>query len=263
MTSNPIRIETGDDIATIILDRPDQGNIINGAMAEALLDAAISCDRDASIRCVVLTGTGRLFCGGGDLLDMRDAGDDKSAYLSKLAGILHLAVVRLQRMAKPLVVAVNGPAAGAGMSLGIAGDIVLAARSAHFTTAYDKVGLSPDGGMSWFLPRLVGMRRAQELLLSGRRVSAQDALEIGLVTQVVDDDALLDEAARTARMLADSAVRAAGRAKALLLETFDNSLEGQLEAELRAITESGSDAESNEGVAAFLAKRRPNFSGAK
>src|SRR3546814_36030 len=155
-------------------------------LARALLQAAIRCDTDPAIRCVVLTGAGKLFCGGGDVQAFSAAGDQVSSYLSELAGTLHMAVTRLMRMAKPLLVLVNGPAAGAGLSLAICGDMVLAARSAHFTAAYGMVGLSPDGGMSWLLPRLIGMRRAQAMIIGNQRVSANEAEAIGLVTRTVD-----------------------------------------------------------------------------
>jgi 2-(1,2-epoxy-1,2-dihydrophenyl)acetyl-CoA isomerase len=177
-------------IATLMLDRPAVGNTIDMALARALIDAAVRCDEDQAIRCIVLTGRGRLFCGGGDVSAFAEAGDDISAFLRELASALHEAISRLMRMKKPLVVLVNGPAAGAGLSLALAGDITLATKSAHFTAAYGALGLTPDGGMTWSLPRLVGRRRAQEIILSNRRVSAEEAAAIGLVTRVVADDAL-------------------------------------------------------------------------
>jgi 2-(1,2-epoxy-1,2-dihydrophenyl)acetyl-CoA isomerase len=170
-----------------------------------------------------------------------------------------MAVSRLMRMAKPLAVLVNGPAAGAGLSLAISGDIVLAARSAHFTAAYGKVGLTPDGGMSWMLPRLVGMRRAQEIIVANRRIPAEEAASIGLVTRVVDDADLSREGAALAAELASSATLAIGGARALLLESHSNGLETQLEREARSIAAAGGTAESREGVAAFLERRAPDF----
>jgi 2-(1,2-epoxy-1,2-dihydrophenyl)acetyl-CoA isomerase len=156
---------------------------------------------------------------------------------------------------------INGPAAGAGFSLAILGDIALAARSAHFTLAYSSIGLSPDGGSTWMLPRLIGLRRAQELSIMNKRLSAEEALQMGLVTRVIDEASLRDEAKVVASQLAVAATRALGRTRSLLLRSFESSLDAQLDAESQAIVESSGDAESREGLAAFLAKRKPNFEG--
>ena len=242
-------------IATLMLDRPAVGNTIDMALARALIDAAVRCDEDQAIRCIVLTGRGRLFCGGGDVSAFAGAGDDLSAFLRELAGVLHEAISRLMRMKKPLVVLVNGPAAGAGLSLALAGDITLAARSAHFTAAYGALGLTPDGGMTWSLPRLVGYRRAQEIILGNRRVSAEEAAAIGLVTRVVADDALEAAGAELAANLARASTAALGAARQLLLDSFGAQLEDQLEREAQAIAAAGATPEARAAIAAFLAKR--------
>ena len=262
MTDAPVLFAHDGEIATVTLNRPAAGNALDRASAEALLDIAIRCDLDPAIRCVVLRGAGKLFCGGGDIGGFGNAGDDIGAYLSKLAGVLHMAIVRLMRMPIPMLVAVHGPAAGAGMSLALAGDYVIASRSASFTTAYGAIGLTADGGMTWLLPRLVGMRRAQDLLLTSRKVRADEAMALGLVTRLVDDDAFDGEVAAMAHKLASGPINAMGRTKALLLETLGESLEGQLEREVRMLTQSGLDAESREGLAAFRNKREANFKGA-
>ncbi|WEK07766.1 MAG: enoyl-CoA hydratase/isomerase family protein [Candidatus Pseudomonas colombiensis] len=173
--NDDVLLDLDGPVANLTLNRPQRGNAIDLPMAQALLRAAIRCDQDPAIRCVVITGAGRLFCAGGDLGAFTASGDEVPGFLSELAGVLHLAISRLMRMAKPLVVLVNGPAAGAGMSLSLLGDIVLASGSAHFTPAYSGIGLSPDGGLSWHLPRLVGLRRAQEILLLNRRLDAAQA----------------------------------------------------------------------------------------
>jgi 2-(1,2-epoxy-1,2-dihydrophenyl)acetyl-CoA isomerase len=242
-------------IATLTLDRPAVGNTIDMTLARALRDAAVRCDGDDTIRCVVLTGRGRLFCGGGDVSAFAEAGNDISAFLHELAGVLHQAISRLMRMRKPLVVLVNGPAAGAGLSLALAGDITLAGRSAHFTAAYGALGLTPDGGMTWSLPRLVGYRRAQEIILANRRVSAEEAAAIGLITRAVADDALGAEGAELAASLARMSTVALGGARQLLLESFGATLEDQLEREARAISAVGATSEAQVAIAAFLAKR--------
>ena len=179
MNGEAVALEIGDGIATITLDRPAAGNTVNMDLSYTLLKAAIRCDADDSVRCVVLTGRGKLFCGGGDITSFPEAGPDATAYLSELAGVFHMAVSRLMRMRKPLLTLVNGPAAGAGLGLAICGDIVIAARSASFVAAHGTVGLSPDGGLSWLLPRMIGMRRAQEMIVTNRKVDAREAEEIG------------------------------------------------------------------------------------
>ncbi|MFW2830094.1 enoyl-CoA hydratase/isomerase family protein [Sphingomonas sp. ID0503] len=261
MRDLPLLVEVEDGIARLTLNRPEAGNAINLEMARALVEASIRCQTDPAIRCVVLTGTGRLFCAGGDVSLFASAGDRISALLSELAGTLHMAVARLARMPKPLLVLVNGPAAGAGLSLAISGDVVLAGRSAHFTAAYGAIGLTPDGGMSWMLPRLVGLRRAQEIILTNRRIKAEEAEAIGLVTRLVDDDQLAAEGKAVATTLSEAAVGAIGAARALLQDSFGNGFESHLESETRSISAAGASAECKEGLAAFFAKRRPLFKG--
>ncbi|MFN3817723.1 enoyl-CoA hydratase/isomerase family protein [Blastomonas sp.] len=261
MNDLPVLVSFDAGVATLTLNRPETGNTINMDMAQALLQAAIRCDTDGAIRCVVLTGSGRLFCAGGDLSSFADAGTNVAAFLSQLAGTLHMAVSRLMRMRKPLVVLANGPAAGAGLSLALAGDIVLAAPNAHFTAAYGAVGLSPDGGMSWLLPRLVGMRKAQQMIISNRRVGADEAAEIGLVSHVVSAEELTSEGMKQASLLASGATGAIGAARALLLDSYGDSFEGHLDREARSISALGTTDESREGIAAFLEKRRPDFIG--
>jgi|SRR5208337_3522884 len=253
--SVPISFRLDKGVATLTLDRPEQGNTIDLPMARALLEAALRCDEDAAIRCVVITGSGKLFCGGGDVGSFALAGASISSFLSELAGTLHMALSRFARMPKPLVTLINGPAAGAGLSLAIAGDIALAARSAHFTAAYGALGLSPDGGMSWRLPRLVGLRRAQDIILTNRRVPSDEAAAIGLVTRVVEDDRLYTVGADVAGQLANASTAALGAARNLLLGPFESELEAQLERETRSIAALGGSDETRALVAAFLERR--------
>ena len=260
--TGPLIVDVVDNVAWLTLNRPDAGNALGMPMANALVDASIRCQTDTAIRCVVLTGAGRLFCAGGDVSLMRASGDQVPATLSKLAGTLHMALARLARMAKPLLVLVNGPAAGAGFSLAISGDVVLCARSAHFTAAYGSLGLTPDGGMSWMLPRLVGLRKAQEIILTNRRIKADEAERIGMVTRVVDDEALLDEGRKTAARLVASPVAALGSARALLRESFSSGYETQLEREASSISIAGGLPECREGLSAYFDKRSPDFKGA-
>ncbi|MBV2150794.1 enoyl-CoA hydratase/isomerase family protein [Sphingobium sp. AS12] len=250
-----------DGIGRITLDRPEAGNAITLPLARALLAAAIRCQNDEAIRCIVLTGNGRLFCAGGDVQLLAGAGDKRSEVLSELIATFHAAVARLARAPKPLVTLVNGPAAGAGFSLAMLGDVVIGARSAHFTAAYGAIGLTPDGGLSWLLPRLVGLRKAQDIILTNRRIKGDEAEAIGLVTRIVDDEAVATEGLKVATALADAPVEALAASRALLADSFETGLETQLDRELRSMAMAGAGRESEEGLSALLAKRPANFRG--
>jgi 2-(1,2-epoxy-1,2-dihydrophenyl)acetyl-CoA isomerase len=223
--------------------------------------AADECDTDASVRAVVLTGTGKMFCAGGDLKEFHGYGDSISRKLKEITTYLHAGSSRLARMRAPVISAVNGTAAGAGFSLAIASDLVLAAESAKFTMAYTAAGLSPDGSSSYFLPRLVGLRRAQELMITNRRLTAAEALDWGLVTKVVPDDDLMKEASALAKQLANGPTNAFGVVKKLLIETYGANLESQLELESRGIADMAGTKDGREGISAFLARRTPEFTG--
>ncbi len=258
-TERPLVFHREGPVARLTLNRPKVGNALDLALAQALMEAAIECDEDEAIRCVVLTGAGKLFCAGGDVGSFAAAGDNVAGLLKQLTAYLHMAISRFARMGKPLVTIVNGHAAGAGLSLAILGDIVLSARSAQFTLAYCGIGLSPDGGSTWLLPRLIGLRRTQELALTNKRIPADEAASLGLVTRVVDDAALAADAELTVRALASAATHALGATRNLLLSSFENSLETQMELEARAIAAASRTAEGREGQAAFLTKRNPVF----
>lgn len=260
--SDAVLIERDGGVARLVLNRPEAGNAIDMALADALARAADDVAADPSVRCVVLTGAGRMFCVGGDIGGFAAAGDDASGFLRALAGRLHEAVRRLATMAKPLLVLVNGPAAGAGLSLAALGDVVLAARSAHFTAAYTGIGLTPDGGMSWLLPRLVGLRRAQEMILTNARLPAEAAADAGLVTRTVDDDALAAEGAAVAARLVAAPTAALGAVRTLFLDAATATLSDHLDRETASIAAAGGGAEAHEGIAAFLARRKPDFTGA-
>ena len=201
------------------------------------------------------------FCAGGDISGFSAAGGDAPAYVAALARRAHDSITILARMQKPVLALVNGPAAGFGMSLALVGDLVLAARSANFTTAYGGIGLTPDGGMSWVLPRLVGLRRAQDMLLGNRRVGSEEAERIGLITRLVEDEVLAAEGAMLAAQLAAKPVAAFSAARALLLASYGSSLEDQLDREAATIGLAAAGPEFREGIGAFLAKRKQDFSG--
>ncbi|MBV1688878.1 enoyl-CoA hydratase/isomerase family protein [Novosphingobium sp. G106] len=259
MSEAPVLFDVAGDLARITLNRPEVGNAIDLSMARALFEVATRCLTDASIRCVVLTGAGRLFCAGGDVDLFRSSSDNVDALLSDLAGTLHAALAALARMPKPLLVLVNGPAAGAGLSLAIMGDVVLSSASAHFTAAYGGLGLTPDGGMSWWLPRLVGLRKAQEIILTDRRIKSAEAEAIGLVTRVVADGTLASEGELVACNLAKAATAALGAARSLLRTSFETSYETQLANELQSIVRAGGSSDCREGLAAYFEKRSPDF----
>lgn len=246
-------------VARITLNRPENGNALNQPMADALLDIALKVAHDPAVRVVTLTGAGRMFCVGGDIGAFGDNSDAIGGFLAHLAGTLHQAMAQFASMKKPLVTLVNGPAAGAGMSLAISGDFVLAAPGAHFTAAYGGIGLTPDGGMSWMLPRLVGLRQAQDIILSNRRVAADEATRIGMVTRLVEDGALGDEGAALASQLAQRAVGAMGQARWLLQTGMTEGLVTQMDRELQSIVKAGEGAEGREGIGAFLSRRAPDF----
>jgi 2-(1,2-epoxy-1,2-dihydrophenyl)acetyl-CoA isomerase len=248
-------------VAVLTLNRPQAGNTIDMALArdlEAQVDAALG---DPTVRCIVLTGSGKLFCGGGDIGAIAAAGSDAGTFLYDLANALHRSVKKLASGAKPVVTLINGPAAGAGLSLAIAGDVALASTSAHFSAAYGLVGLTPDGGMSWLLPRLVGLRRAQEIILTNCRVSAADAAAMGLITRVVAPENLMGEGLAVAHALANGPLGAIGGARALLAQGFGNDLATQLDLEATRIAEAGTTAEAQEGIGAFLTRRTADFVG--
>jgi 2-(1,2-epoxy-1,2-dihydrophenyl)acetyl-CoA isomerase len=259
MSADPLIFERKDAVVRLTLNRPDAANGIDIPLARALMHAAIECDDDDGVRCVVLTGAGQLFCGGGDIGGFASAGERLPVLLKELTAYLHVAISRLARMQKPLITAINGAAAGAGLSLALLGDLAIAARSAKFALAYGGIGLSPDGGATWLLPRLIGLRGAQELALTNKRLSADEAATAGLITRVVDDSALRDHVDELAAQLSNAATRAIGRTRNLLMSSFANSLEEQMELESRSIAEASRGPEGREGIAAFLAKRKPNF----
>lgn len=254
-----LTIERMDGIAVVELNRPDAANCLNDVMAAELAMAANAFDSDKHVRAVVLTAGGRFFCAGGDVKSMRGFGDDAAAKVKRLADDTHRAISAFARMKAVLITAVNGVAAGGGFGLALAGDLVLAAEQASFTMAYTKVGLSPDGSSTYFLPRYIGLRRLQELLFTNRVLSAHEALEWNLLTRVVPTADLRNEAIALARELARGPANSHAAIKQLLLTSFQNGLETQMEIEGRLIAEAAGSREGQEGIRAFDEKRSPQF----
>lgn len=253
------RIE--DHVAIICFNRPEAANGIDISLAKELMHAAISCEDNAEIRAVLLTANGKMFSAGGDLKSFAEFGEQTSAKIKELMVYMHSAIARFARMDAPLIVAVNGTAAGAGFSMACAGDIVYAAASAKFTMAYTAAGLSPDGSASYFLPRLVGLRRAQELMFTNRLLTAKEAKEWGILTDVVDNEVLFETALKQAKTLASGPTLAFGSVKKLLMSSSQESLETQLELESKGMGAMTKTADGLEGIQAFCEKRRPVFKG--
>lgn len=254
-------LEVADNVATITLNRPDAANALDLKMAEELCHAATLCDEDANVRAIVLTGTGTMFSAGGDLSSFADSGDQVPLLLKRMVTSLHAAISRFARGDAPVIAAINGTAAGAGFSMALATDLAIASSEAKFTMAYTAVGLSPDGSSSFYLPRLVGTRRAAELMMTNRRLSADEALQWGLVNQVVPPEEVMPTAMALAKQLASGPTKSYGVVKKLLTQTFNESLETQMEIEGRGIADSGRTDDAREGFAAFFEKRKPTFTG--
>ena len=254
-----IKFEVADGIASITLNRPDAANAMNLTMVKELARAALICDSDEAIKVVLVTATGRMFSAGGDLKELSSFGAQTSQRTKELADELHKAVSLFARMRAVVVVAVNGLAAGAGFSLSLTGDYVLAAESAKFTMTYTAAGLSPDGSSTYFVPRLIGLRKAQELMLTNRMLTAREACDWGLITRVVADDELQSASLTLATQFAAGSAHAHAVVKKLLLCTLGNGLEEQMEIEGREIARAAASDDGKEGILAFLEKRKPSF----
>jgi 2-(1,2-epoxy-1,2-dihydrophenyl)acetyl-CoA isomerase len=244
-------------VLTITLNRPDVLNAFNAAMHEALA-TALEEAADAAVRAVVLTGAGRGFCVGQDLTEFRESPGDIG---SRLRGNYHPNVLAIRRLEKPVLAAVNGAAAGAGLSIACACDLRIAADSASFVPAFIKIGLVPDSGGTYFIARLLGYTRAFEWMTSGRKLTAADAHSWGLVSEVVEADALAARAGEIAAEYAAMPTRGIGMTKRLFSQAVENTLEDQLELEAELQTAATQTDDFREGVAAFLEKRQPNFRG--
>jgi 2-(1,2-epoxy-1,2-dihydrophenyl)acetyl-CoA isomerase len=247
-------------VGRLAFDRPDAHNALNERMAEELADAVRALVSDDDVRCIAVTADGPVFNTGADLTTLSGDGSDEPR-LRTLAGTLHEFVGGLVRAPKPVVTGVNGVAAGGGLGPAICGDVVLVAESARLEFAYPRIGLSGDGGSTYLLPRLVGLRRAQELAFRDEPVDAEEAVELGLATEAVPDDALEDRLAAEAERLADGPTAAYAATKRLLVESYDRPLGAQLAAEADAIAELTNTEDFARGHAAFDGDENPEFVG--
>lgn len=261
MSYSTIELQIRNGVADLLLNRPTAANAMNLELARELMDAALHCDEDPAVRAVIIRGAGPMFCGGGDLKAFAAQGESLPRYLKEVTRCLHGAVAHFARMDAPVIAAVHGSAAGGGMSLACSADLVLAAESARFTMAYTRAGLTPDVSSTHFLSRIVGLRRAIELTLTNRVLSAADAAAMGLVTTVVPDARLQEEAHTLAASLAAGPTAAFGAAKRLLHAGWNATLETQMEMEARTIADIVRGPDAQEGMAAFLAKRPAQFIG--
>jgi 2-(1,2-epoxy-1,2-dihydrophenyl)acetyl-CoA isomerase len=261
MQFQTLLFDVRDNVAYITLNRPEAANAINLELSKDLMHAVMKCDEDPLIRAVVINGAGPIFCAGGDVKSFAKKGGDLPYYLKEITTHLHVAMSYLVRMDPPVVAAVHGSAAGAGMSLACACDITLAAESARFTMAYTRIGLTPDGGATYTLTRLVGLKRTLELVLTNRLLSAEEAFDWGIVTRVVPEKNLIKEASALAGHLAAGPTKAFGTTKRLLQSGLTESFEGQMKNESRSISEMARTADSLEGISAFVGKRTPKFKG--
>lgn len=249
-------------VATLRLNRPDKGNAIDESMAADLVEAATQIAERPDVRAVLITGNGPNFTVGGDLgLFAGTAREQLPNRLRRMIDSYHLAIERLTSIDAPVVAAVRGGAGGGGLGLLYAADIVIAADDARFALGYGALGLTADGGNTWFLPRMVGMRRAQELFLLNRRLTAQEALDCGLVSRLCPPDAVEGEAAALAANLAAGPTRAFGAVRRMLRQSFETGLSDQLDAEKDSIVVASQSDDAQEGIAAFVGKRRPQFRG--
>ena len=259
MALETIDLRVDGRVAHLTLNRPDARNTIDLQLARDLESATEQIAENGAVGAVLLSGKGDTFCMGGDLRSFKEQ-PDLPDHLRDVTHHLHGALNKLAHMAPPVIAAVRGFAAGAGLGLACAADIVLAGQSARFLSAYTNVGLTPDGSTSWSLPRLVGLRRALELVLTNRVLDANEAVEWGIASRVVPDADLDAESSALAKTLADGATFALGGAKRLVRESFARTLELQLQLESEVLAGAAASDQGREGIAAFIDKRPPRFS---
>jgi 2-(1,2-epoxy-1,2-dihydrophenyl)acetyl-CoA isomerase len=263
--SSPFRtviLELKNGVATLRLNRPDHGNAINEQMAFDLEEAANQIVESPDVRAVVISGNGPNFTVGGDLEQFAGMPRERlPSHLRRMIGRFHLAIERLTSMDSPVVAAVRGAAAGGGLGLLYVADIVIAADNSRFALGYGALGLTSDGGSTWYLPRLIGMRAAQELFLLNRRLSAQDALSYGLVSRLVPSEEVEREAQAIVEKLAQGPTRAFGKMRRLLKQSFEKGLAEQLDHEKESIVATSATDDASEGITAFVSKRAPEFKG--
>ncbi len=261
MVYNSIIFEKSSSIAKIILNKPETGNTLDLQLSKELYLASLDAATDPNIKTLILTAKGKLFSGGGNLKFLLSKKDEVKKTLLQMTMYLHGAISRMARMSAPTIIGINGTAGGGGFSLAITGDIIYAVKDAKFTLAYTNAGLSPDGSSTYYLPRIVGVKRAKELMLTNRVFSAKEALDMGLIDLIVENNEELNEAInKQANIFAKGPINAYSSVKKLLHSSFYKDLEGQMEKESIHISSNAESQDGIEGLAAFSEKRKPNFS---
>ncbi len=255
-----IKFELIENVAIIQLNRPESYNSLNSKMAKELLDVSYECD-SKKIRAIILTGTGeKAFCSGGDLKSFYESGDIKK-HLKIVTHDLHCAITNFSRIDAPLIVAINGIAAGAGLSFVGFADIAIAKKNATFISAYTKAGLTPDGSSSFYLPRIIGVRKYVELVMTNKILSSEEAKSWGLVNRVYEDKNFWDETFKLAKNLSNGPTLAYGKTKRLIHNSLNSTLETQMELETKMISDSVNTKDGIEGIKSFLNKTNPSFNG--
>ncbi len=256
-----IIVSTDGGVATVRLNDPGSMNALSASMAAELDTVVAELSADDHVRCLVITGTGRGFCAGGDVQSFYDNRDNPDAVMRAILEGLHGAVERLLDAPFPTIAAINGVVAGAGMGVAMATDLAVAVDTAVFTMAYTGIGVSPDGSSTYFLPRLVGTRRAMEMILTNNRIGASRALELGLVNSVVSPDEFDEAVRRLAGSLAEGPTVAYVRARRLIRSSLASDPVAQMAAEADSIMAAATTWDFREGVSAFIEKRAPKFEG--
>ena len=263
--TEPVLLEVSEGVATVTLNRPEALNALSDDMMAALVEVMARVEADPAARCVVVRGAGDHFMAGGDVKGfhgrLAETPAERGAHFRDKIHGLHPAIAAMRRMPKPVVASLRGAAAGFGLSLALATDLAIAAEDAYFTLAYCLIGTSPDGGSSFHLPRLVGLRKAMEIALLGERFNAETAQRLGLVNWVVPSAELEAETAKLAARLARGPGHALGETKALLNASLDNALEAQLALEVESFASCAATQDFAEGVTAFVEKRSAKFTG--
>jgi 2-(1,2-epoxy-1,2-dihydrophenyl)acetyl-CoA isomerase len=257
---NTILFEKQNNIAIITLNRPKVFNSFNAEMRQELIAALDDCQADPSVRCVILTGEGRAFCAGQDLSEIVDK-ETAPSFESILDEGLNRIALKIRQLEKPVIAAVNGVAAGAGANMALACDITVATESASFIQAFSKIGLIPDTGGTWVLPRLIGFARASALMMTGEKVSAQDAVSMGMIFASYPDDTFKSSVEILANTIAKMPTKGLAYTKQILNESLFQGFEAHLKRETAIQGKAASTEDYTEGVSAFVEKRKPNFKG--
>jgi 2-(1,2-epoxy-1,2-dihydrophenyl)acetyl-CoA isomerase len=254
-----ITTEFKNNTVIISLNRPEKFNSFNRQMALALQETLDEVEKNDEVRTIIITGNGKAFCAGQDLAE---AIDPNAPDIARIVDEHYNPIIlRLRNIEKPIIAAVNGSAVGAGANIALACDIVVATQSANFSQAFSKIGLIPDSGGTFFLPRLIGFQKASALMMLGDKITAAEALEIGMIYKVYADESFLEEVLKLAETLSNMPTKAIGLTKRLLNQSLTNDLTSQLKQESKIQVEAAKSHDFKEGVRAFLEKRKPEFKG--